>query len=356
MSGLRGGPTVFPFGRETLLWFRQGGRPDRAGRWLRFLVRWQSFWFERNLALQRRLLPPMSPGTDPVFILGLWRSGTTFLHDLLGACPGMIYPATWQCMSPATFRLRQPPATNKAVARPMDGFTVDTFSPQEDEFALLALGIPSVYRGFFDPRRLDEVSQWLDPGAWVGRSDGWMEAWRDFLAGVADRKTGRLLLKSPNHTFRIRALLEEFPDASYVWLLRYPEETFFSNRKMWVSMFERYAFWKWEAPQLDEFLGRAFMYAAQCLAYAAGIVPKDRLVVVDFDRLTSDPVETIRAVNRRLSLGSWDEMKNAVTRAAANKADYRKDAYPDQPLTPGLMDAIESLRAAQTAALASHGL
>src|ERR1700723_3128222 len=94
-------PVVFPMGREAFSWIRMGGTQAR-GTWpLRLMYRWQSLWFERNLALQR-LLPPGEPlQTDPVFILGLWRTGTTYLHDLLGACPGMCSPTTSQCMYPA---------------------------------------------------------------------------------------------------------------------------------------------------------------------------------------------------------------------------------------------------------------
>jgi omega-hydroxy-beta-dihydromenaquinone-9 sulfotransferase len=321
------------------------------------LYRWQSYWFDRNLALQRRLHPTSTSrfAADPVFILGLWRSGTTFMHDLLGVSPALICPATWQCMNPSNFRLRAPPRLGKAVRRPMDAFTIDTFSPQEDEFAMLALGVPSVYRGFFDPRRLEELAHWLDPDAWtVEESGDWVTPWQEFLAGVADGKEGRLLLKSPNHTFRIRALMKEFPAAAYVWLVRDPEEVFLSNRKMWVSMFQQYAFWEWDSADLDRFLTRAFQYAAECLVCATTALPKERLVVVDFQRLTSAPVETIEALNRRLSLGAWDDMSTAVTQAAAGKSDYRQDTYTEA-LPSGVRVAIGELRTAQHAALGEYG-
>jgi len=52
---------------------------------------------------------------------------------------------------------------------------------------------------------------------------------REFLAGVAGGRAGRLLLTSPNHTFRIRALIEAFPGAAYVWAVRDPRQAFLSN-------------------------------------------------------------------------------------------------------------------------------
>jgi len=139
---------------------------------------------------------------------------------------------------------------------------------------------------------------------------------------------GRLLLKSPNHTFRIRALLKEFPGAAYVWLVRDPAEAFFSNRKMWISLFQRYALWDWEISALDRFLARAFCSAANCLTHAVGNVAKERLVVVDFDRLTHSPVDCLEAANHRLSLGTWGKMGGAVAQAAAAKAGAKDLTVP----------------------------
>jgi hypothetical protein len=238
----------------------------------------------------------------------------------------------------------------------MDGFTIDAFSPQEDEFALLALGVPSLYRCFFDPRRLPELTCWLNPDAWKhNHPEGWMDIWCEFLAGIADGKPGRLLLKSPNHTFRVRALLERFPKAAYVWVVRDPVEVFFSNRKMWSSMFQRYALWDWNMSDLDRFLQRAFESTAQCLRHASQALPVEKLVVVEFSRLTHAPVITINAVNSRLSFGEWEMFRPAIAEIAARKAAYRADAYDGQQVPSAVIPAIEALREAQQAALASHG-
>src|SRR5262249_49299611 len=154
---LMAAPAIVPLGREALAWVRRGGKPVRVGRSARLMQRWQALWFERNLGLQRRLFAAPRLVADPVFVLGLWRSGTTYLHELLASCPNLIAPATWQCMNASAFRLRTAPPRGNALARPMDDLPIDAHSPQEDEFALLALGVPSVYRGFFDPRRLPEL-------------------------------------------------------------------------------------------------------------------------------------------------------------------------------------------------------
>lgn len=349
-------PTLIPVGGEMLSWLRHGGRMDSVDWRIRLQMRWQSFWFDRNISLQRKLKPGASQSHNPVFIMGLWRSGTTFMHELLGACPGLIWPATWQCMNPSTYNMQSPPRVSTSVIRPMDDFTVNTFSPQEDEFAILALGVPSVYRGFIDPGRLGEVSKWLDPGFWCGRSDGWLEVWREFLDGVSAGKEGRLLLKSPNHIFRIRALVEELPDASYVWLVRDPAETFFSNRKMWVAMFKRYALWDWQESELDEFIAKSFKYAAESLEFATTFLGRDQLVVVDFDRFKRAPIETVKEICSRLKLGDWVTVADAILAANAGMAKHEGDSYSGCQLDQKQIMAAENLGVSQKTALASHGL
>jgi hypothetical protein len=44
----------------------------------------------------------------------------------------------------------------------MDEGYIGTYSPQEDEFAALLLGEPSLYRAFIDPRRIDELTEMLE--------------------------------------------------------------------------------------------------------------------------------------------------------------------------------------------------
>jgi hypothetical protein len=324
------------------------------------MVDWQTFWFERALALQRRLPAPVALGADPIFIMGLWRSGTTLLHGLLGALGTVHYPATWQCMNASAFRLRRPPQSGKTARRPMDDVSVDAFSPQEDEFALLTLGVPSVYRGFFDPRRLDELAQWLEPEAWTAdRPAGWLERWLEFLAGVSGNAApapGRLLLKSPNHVFRIRALQQAFPNAAYIWLVRDPTDIFVSNRRMWTAMFERYALWHWEQRRLDHFLKRAFECATRCITEAVRDIPADRLVVVEFNHLTASPQDVARHIGRRLGIGDEVGVEPDRTAAVAERITKLRPEPADATAPPEIAAALAAFADAQRAACTTHGL
>src|SRR2546427_338717 len=44
---------------------------------------------------------------DPLFIIGHWRSGTTWLHELLTLDPRHNYPTTYECFFPTHFLLTE---------------------------------------------------------------------------------------------------------------------------------------------------------------------------------------------------------------------------------------------------------
>ncbi len=223
---------------------------------------------------------------DPVFIVGFWRTGSTLLHSRLAAHGGFASPRTWQCFNPSTMLLMPPPKPQKAL-RPMDTGVIHTFSEQEDEFAALLLGEPSLYRIFIDPRRTQD---WLAlPHQWMNAATPLSDRWQDFLKGVLKLNPGRLLLKSPNHTFRLPWLAKRFPKARFVWLSRDREDLLRSNLSMVGHMIERYGLWNVDTSRLEEALAAALKAHDEILDWARAEIP-DRLSWVSFkDILANDP-------------------------------------------------------------------
>ena len=81
----------------------------------------------------------------PVFVIGHWRTGTTFLHDLLSEDPNLAYPTTYECFFPHHFLLTEDtlPKVMKVLLpkkRPQDDVPVGFERPQEEEFGMLMLG------------------------------------------------------------------------------------------------------------------------------------------------------------------------------------------------------------------------
>ena len=319
---------------------------------------WQARWGSINSGVARALA---AQGTlvaleDPVLIVGPWRSGTTVMHELLGAALGSTTPLTWQCMDACSFELlphRHRGGRDPVVARPMDGLQISGESPQEDEFALLALGIDSAYRAFWMPQRIGELQHTLDPQYWLDQPQ-WLDAWEAFLRGVLRTATlprQPLILKSPNHTYRLRAILQRFPRTHVVWMARDPAAIWHSNRKMWSSMFAAHGLSASNSDALDAFLVRALEEAASTLDWCSQNLDHARWTVVRQEALQADPVATMQGVQRALEL-QRETNSAAFDAAVARIGSGRVERYAQAP-PPVALPAIEALRGAQDAALAA---
>ena len=176
----------------------------------------------------------------------------------------------------------------------MDRGLIATGGPQEDEFALLLLGEPSIYRGLIDPRRLPECG-----GAAWSQSDpsaANLERWQSFVGSVAGSSSARLLLKSPGHTFRIPTLRRLYPRARFIWMGRHPGEVLASNLKMWTAMTNVYALWECPGDILHGFLREALRACSAVLERCMAEMTREQMLWVDFEALQTDPQRVLRQI------------------------------------------------------------
>ena len=77
----------------------------------------------------------------PLFIIGHWRSGTTYLHNVLSQNRNFAYPTTFQTVTPAVFirfeKLIKPIVeASLPPTRPEDNVPLGADLPQEEEYAM----------------------------------------------------------------------------------------------------------------------------------------------------------------------------------------------------------------------------
>lgn len=270
----------------------------------RVQLHWDSFWFELNLAQAKALMPTHPLRASPVLILGMWRSGTSLLHEWLSALPGCSAPRTWQCMSPSTFVVTGQPQTSVRIPRPMDALEVSSFSPQEDEFSLLAMGAASAYRGFLCPERMEEGIEALNPDYWR-QNPGWLADWLWFLSAVEQQTGARLVLKAPNHTFRAPSIAQALPASQWIWVLRDPEAVWRSNWNMWQRMSEAYSGRLPDKATLTALLSEAFCQYLAVLQWVDVARPV-AMAFLPYDELALGPESALSSIKRQgVELPAW---------------------------------------------------
>jgi len=266
---------------------------------------------------------------NAIVVLGYWRSGTTLLHELLCLDARYTYPTTHACMNPHHFIFTEASALARGGSsrqRPMDEMEVQAGSPQEDEFALLALGARSPYEALLIPTILPEALKLTDPrDLSPGEEQRWREVFLTFLAGVSVRGMGRpTILKSPTHGARVATLRELLPDARFVVIARDPLSNFESVVRMWRKMFETYAIGPIPS---DEDIREAVIadrprFEAK-LASSTEDLPRNRFRTITYESLIANPAEVIEQLYEQLELGDFNTVREAVIAETKRRSGYR---------------------------------
>lgn len=301
--------------------------------------------FDLSLWLQEKLPAPPPLAEPPIFIMGLWRTGTTLAHEMLTSLSGTCAPTSWQCFRPASFRFAKPPTHGAVLRRPMDGLSVRLDSPQEDEFALMLLGVPSLYRGFLDPRRFDELTRMLacDKG-------NWLPAFDRFVRSIAaEASNSRVVIKSPNHLFRLETLRNAYPTSPIVVMLRDSRETYWSNLRMWRSMIDIHGIAPSPPGAIENFLVAAMLATA---GHFNRLASADRsrapIFACCFNEWAADPLRASSALAQKLGLQyDHDQMARRAAAVAATPGT-RRDALPVAAQAAGAMLDAASQRLLDT--------
>jgi len=270
----------------------------------------------------------------PLFILGHWRSGTTFLHELLIRDPEHTFPTTYQCFVPHHFVLTDrwmTPWTEKLLPnrRPMDNMAAGWQRPQEDEFALEILGIPTPYRSMIFPKHGPTYPEYLDLHE---LSDAERQRWKDeldnFFRRLTFRDPNRIVVKSPPHTARVRTLLEMYPDAKFIHLVRNPYDLYVSTINLWKSLNEVQRMQglgeqEWVEEYVLSTLER--MYAAY--EQDRELLRDDQIYELRYEDLVENPHDRLQEIYAKLELGDFSRAEPAILEHLAEVKNYRPNHY-----------------------------
>ncbi len=274
----------------------------------------------------------------PVFIVGHWRTGTTLLHELMFLDDRFGSPTTYQCFTPHHFLVSEsflPWCTSWMMPRKraMDNMPSGYERPQEDEFALLALGAPTPYFRMAYPGDPPPFMEFLDmQGVAADDLARFAKALEKFVKSITLRTGKRVLLKSPPHTGRIEVLSRLFPGAKFVHITRDPYSIFPSTLRLWYALDDSQGFTV--VPDTDAEADRReeFVFAGLERMYRGFEDQRQRLdpaVVCDvcYEDLVADPAAEVRRIYEQLDLGDYASVEPKIAAYAAREKNYRTNVH-----------------------------
>jgi len=284
----------------------------------------------------------------PIFIIGHWRTGTTYVHELMTIDDRFTAPTTLECFAPAHFLvsggLLRTLSFLLPTNRPMDNMLISWDSPQEDEFALLNLGFGSPYETLMFPNHRPVRNEFLNMTEIAPKE---VEAWKAgllwFLQRVNFRSnreknlpggSRRIVLKSPEHTARLHILRQMFPMAQYIHIVRHPYDVFASTVWTWRTLYETQGLQKsWfgflpnGGPSIEQYVLDNMDLLYRDFFMEVAKIPQDQFCEVRYEDIIRAPVAEMDRIYRHLSLGSLDSLQSKLTSDLRKREGYKPNEY-----------------------------
>ena len=262
-------------------------------RWLRNRLLVSDYLRQRPALLER-------PVERPVIVMGIPRTGTTLLSNLLACDPARRSPLAWEIDEPV------PPATSatlKTDPRALARIEANRKMLAENPAA------GSIYR--FSPIYPNECVWYLahDFKTLMIESKGILPEYKDFIfscdmtsAYAYHRKFLQLLqsqapgiwnLKMPSHSLHLDYLMKEYPDARLIWTHRDPFTATGSLCSI-ISFSHRMVLGRIDAEWLaEDYPWQAAQHANRIMDYRDRH-GEDSVIDIHYADLTNDPMGTMR--------------------------------------------------------------
>lgn len=270
---------------------------------------------------------------SPLFIIGHWRSGTTFLHNLLCQDPNTGFVTTYQSVFPnnmySKLLFRPFMKWKMPDKRPSDNIKLHVDYPQEDDFALASM-LPSFYRLFYFP---DTYKTLFDETVLFKNShEKEIQIWKDTyntLIIKARTNTGgkNIILKNPVNTARINKLLEMFPKARFIHIYRNPVMVYLSTKKFFLELFPTLQLQKTTPEQITNMIFDLYAKVMRVYFDQKALIPPDQLIEIRFESFEENPFKFLESIYQQLKIDGWAQAVPHFEQYLKDIGGYNKNTY-----------------------------
>lgn len=263
------------------------------------------------------------PVTNPIIIIGLYRTGSTYLHNLLSTHKDLRSPLFWQLKYPVP--LKQNATYAMSIARTKREQRIHRYlSPAFNRAHPMDAEKPEECLHLFEPTFASTTPFFISGAhrfAWWLLKQDLSDAY-DFYAkqlGLLkkDGEHTRWLLKWPYHTWHLDKLYSLWPDAHFVFLHRDPIDAVSSVSNL--ATLAKAPFCKYiDRSTLNQFWLDYCDSGLQRAAMARASIPNSHITDIRYSDLIRNPIAVLEKTTRDAGLetpSSWyNEMQTVVSK------------------------------------------
>ena len=272
----------------------------------------------------------------PVFIVGHWRSGTTFLTNILAHDKNLSYFTADKTYTHSTFltlgslfKKIYPRVLPKK--RPMDNLDMGIEEPAEEVFALANMTRYSIVHMLSFPKRARFYARCA---FYDDLNDKQKKRIKNAYAKIIKKLTyytkKRLVVKSPDNTCRINMLLELYPDAKFIHIYRNPYKVVNSTIGMYNSLFPIFSFE--DLNTIDKEESESVVLDVYEKLYKQYLVdkeniPKDNLIEIKYEDFIKNPKSYVEMVYKDLELDDYDDVEKDLHEYIDSQNGYKTNPF-----------------------------
>ena len=234
----------------------------------------------------------------PVFITGMPRSASSFLHELMSLDPANAVPRGWQLMYPYPIRPLIPSLDTRRTRARLGLQLFHWMAPGLEQLHHLSADAPQectdITAQVFQSIRFENTHRIPSYQAWIDRH-GHHQAFRfhrRFLQHLDAQAPGRRwILKSPDHVFALDAIRAVYPDAIIVFLHRDPLSVVSSCAKL-AERLRRPFTNRLDPMEVGRQVSARLVQAADTMVDAAVRMPD--ILHFHYREVVADPIAAIR--------------------------------------------------------------
>lgn len=269
---------------------------------------------------------------DPIFILGHWRSGTSHLHNILINDKTFNYPSLLQVTFPNTFLTIQKEmnfkTSSNSNARPMDNMQISIQSPGEEEVAVWTMSTVSSIGNRLLQNKERHYDKFLTfENVTEDEYSEWESNFIYFLKKISLSDDRQLLLKSPEHTARIKLLLKIFPNAKFINIRRNPLDVFRSTKHLYDKVIKPSYFHKVSDNHLVDRIILVYKIMYESYFDNIQLIPKGNFVDISYEDLIAEPSSTIEKIYEELNLDLSKTTSNDIKSYLNTHKNYKRNVY-----------------------------
>ncbi|MCH5327802.1 MAG: sulfotransferase [Coprobacter sp.] len=283
----------------------------------------------------RKLLADKTVEMDPVFILGHWRSGTTFVHNVFSCDKHFGYNTTYQTVFPHLMLWGQGFFKKNMTflmpdKRPTDNMELKVDLPQEEEFALANMMPCTYYNFWFLPKyTMEYCDKYLlfDTISEEERTIFKETFLKLIKISLYNTHGQQFLSKNPPHTGRVKTLLEMFPNAKFIYLKRNPYTVFESSRSFFTNTIQSLRLQNITDQQIEENIVAVYRKLFYKFEEEKHLIPAENLIEIKFEDFESNAFDLTQQIYRQLALPGFEESRTDIENYLAKKKGYKKNQY-----------------------------